>query len=135
MKNTFNFNANHDFFKKNLISFILLHPGSKRTDMWQSSRTFKWNPVFQAPFKDLQGNELVFNLINYPKDPVYAFKKKFCRKFNRTPFKIRISFCPKKTIYRPHPHQWEALIVIVLKYHNIILRSNNYVGRWQSLLH
>ena len=120
-------------WRSNTNKIVTSRPGKAYT--WQSPCTFKWNLVSQAPFKDPQGNELIFNLINYPKDPVYAFKKNFCRKFGRTLFKIQVSPCPKKTIYRPHPHQWEALILIVLKYHNIILRPNSYVGGRQNIWH
>ena len=44
-------------------------------------------------------------------------------------------FINLKTVYKRHPHQWEALNLIVLKYHKIFLRPNSYVGGGQSLLY
>ena len=40
-----------------LIILIVTPRPRKRVDTWQLPRALKWDPVFQAPFKDSQGQK------------------------------------------------------------------------------
>ena len=74
-------------------------------------------------------DKFIPNLVNLPRYVIIYYTKKISyRKFGRTPFKIRLSPCPRKIVYIIYIPPIENHQLNISKTNNIIHRPNSYVG-------